>query len=134
MTSSNTPLHDVRVALQDWLASGCAAELWSPVSEHVRSDLILVIGTFRLTGGVAIDTLSDQEPLVDNAIIARVFGELELCLVCEGTDSITGLRHRDCWVFETVEGKISRIIKTGTTVLERPYDGTFPLRTVDGDN
>ena len=83
-------------------------------------------------GTDAISHLVLHEPFTNVRLITEVISESCVCIVAEGTDPVTGLRHRQAWVFELAEDKISRIVLTSAHIPDKPYDGSLPLRPDSG--
>lgn len=81
--------------LRSWILAGAGA---APLSLQMFStDLILDQGLLRADGEDARSLLTQQEPLTGVQLVTEVFGKRSYCVVADGADAVTGLRHRVVW-------------------------------------
>ncbi len=115
--------------LRTWILAGGGRA--APRPDNLDPALVLDTGIFRATGDNGIGLLVQGEPFAEVRIVAEVLGATSFCVVADGLDPVTGMSHRRTWVFEFAGGVLHRIVLTSSAQIpDKPYDGTFPLRTV----
>jgi len=128
--SRDTLASEVSVSfLRSWILRGAGSS--QPSLPDLDPALVFDDGIFCITTD-AIETLAQGEPFTNVRIITEVLAESSVCIVAEGTDPVTNLRHRQSWVFEFTAGKISRIVLTSAPIPEQPHDGRLSLGSVAG--
>jgi hypothetical protein len=117
-----------RSMIRRWVLNGANSS--QPPLSDVDPALVYDDEIFRVRTE-AMGMVTSGAPVTDVRIVTEVHGESSLCIVADGTDPVTGMRHRQAWVFELDAGQISRIILTSSAQIpEKPFDGSLPLRPV----
>ena len=110
--------------LRSWILSGAGSTRVS--LPDLDPALVFDDGIRRITKD-AIETVVGQAPFTSVRIITELVVESSACIVAEGTDPVTGMRHRQAWVFEFRSGKLVQILLTSAHIPDEPHDGSFQL-------